>query len=154
MDTVLLRILNSAHLKTHKYFRVSVPQAITGQVLVQHIHNAFYASSSPSSSNQPSSSVMTAEDVGEAVHFATMLLQYGYIFPVIDVHAQSVKVCLIFELFLDMKLAALSIRDVTSYPKPKTLSFLTRYPATNFLKIWPGTRTDFISHPVTALLSM
>ncbi|CAK5012216.1 unnamed protein product [Meloidogyne enterolobii] len=91
MDTVLLRILNSAHLKTHKYFRVSVPQAITGQVLVQHIHNAFYASSSPSSSNQPPSSVMTAEDVGEAVHFATMLLQYGYIFPVIDVHAQSVK---------------------------------------------------------------
>uniref|UniRef100_A0A914N1H8 RGS domain-containing protein n=1 Tax=Meloidogyne incognita TaxID=6306 RepID=A0A914N1H8_MELIC len=91
MDTVLLRILNSAHLKTHKYFRVSVPQAITGQVLVQHIHNAFYASSSPSSSNQPSSSVITAEDVGEAVHFATMLLQYGYIFPVIDVHAQSVK---------------------------------------------------------------
>ncbi|KAL7080108.1 hypothetical protein ACQ4LE_000330 [Meloidogyne hapla] len=90
MDTVLLRILNSAHLKTHKYFRVSVPQAITGQVLVQNIHNAFYASPSPSSSNQ-SPPVMSAEDVGEALHFATMLLQYGYIFPVIDVHALSVK---------------------------------------------------------------
>ncbi|KAF7639162.1 hypothetical protein Mgra_00001395 [Meloidogyne graminicola] len=91
MDAILLRILNSAHLKTHKYFRVSVPQAITGQVLVQNIHNAFYALSTPSSSNQSQTAPLTPEDVGEALHFATMLLQYGYIFPVIDVHAQSVK---------------------------------------------------------------
>ena len=98
MDTVLLRILNSAHLKTHKYFRISVPQAITGQVLVQNIHSAFYASS-PSSSNQSPSAAITPEDIAEALHFGTMLLQYGYIFPVIDVHAQTVKVY--FFVFMD-----------------------------------------------------
>jgi hypothetical protein len=59
----------------HKYFRVSVPHAITGQALIQHIQEA-----------------LTADDNGEALHFATILLHFGYIFPVIDIQAQAVKV--------------------------------------------------------------
>lgn len=35
---------------------------------------------------------LAAEDSGEAIHFATMLLHFGYLFPVIDVQAQLVKV--------------------------------------------------------------
>lgn len=34
LDSLSLRIAESAPLKTHKYFRVAVPQALTGQTLV------------------------------------------------------------------------------------------------------------------------
>ncbi|KAL3102132.1 hypothetical protein niasHS_003541 [Heterodera schachtii] len=74
LDFVLVRIVQSAQLRTHKYFRVAVPQAITGQALVQHIQE-----------------VLSVEDTNEALHFATILLHFGYLFPVIDVHSQAVR---------------------------------------------------------------
>lgn len=57
----------------HKYFRVAVPQAITGQALVQTIQEIF-----------------AAEDSMDALHMATILLHYGYLFPVIE-HSNIVK---------------------------------------------------------------
>lgn len=57
----------------HKYFRVAVPQAITGQALVQTIQEIF-----------------SAEDSVDAMHMATILLHYGYLFSVIE-HANVVK---------------------------------------------------------------
>ena len=56
-----------------KYFRVSVPQAFTGQSLIQNICDAF-----------------TLDDAQEALHLGTILMNYGYLFAVIE-HAQSVR---------------------------------------------------------------
>ncbi|KAI1731646.1 regulator of G protein signaling domain-containing protein [Ditylenchus destructor] len=73
LDEVALKLMDSAHFKTHKYFRVSVPQAITGQNLVQIIQETF-----------------VVEDNADAVHLATILLHFGYLFPVIE-QSQMVK---------------------------------------------------------------
>jgi hypothetical protein len=64
---VALRLLQTAQVKTHKYFRVSVPQAITGQNLVQTIQEVF-----------------PLDDTQEATHLATILMHYGFLFPVIE----------------------------------------------------------------------
>ncbi|CAJ0944115.1 unnamed protein product, partial [Mesorhabditis belari] len=73
LDTLCHRLLDSAQLRTHKYFRVAVPQALTGQSLVAVVGEKGHA-----------------EDETEATHLATLLLQYGYLFPVIE-HAQIVR---------------------------------------------------------------
>lgn len=70
---MLLRLTDVAPLKTHKYFRVAVPQALTGQTLVQILHDLLHL-----------------EDPNEALHLATLLLHYGYVFSVIE-HAIAVK---------------------------------------------------------------
>lgn len=67
LDLLSLRISEAAPLKTHKYFRIAVPQAMTGQALVQLLHD-----------------LIQLDDNAEALHLATLLLQYGYIFPVIE----------------------------------------------------------------------
>uniref|UniRef100_A0A0K0FY43 G protein signaling regulator EAT-16 (projected from Caenorhabditis elegans ortholog eat-16) n=1 Tax=Strongyloides venezuelensis TaxID=75913 RepID=A0A0K0FY43_STRVS len=67
LNLLSLRISESAPLKTHKYFRIAVPQAMTGQTLVQLLHD-----------------LLQLDDNTEALHLATLLLQYGYIFPVIE----------------------------------------------------------------------
>lgn len=73
MNNVASKIVESTHLKTHKHFRVTVPQAITGQNLVQIIQEAHIV-----------------DDNADAIHLATILMHYGYIFPVIE-QAQQVK---------------------------------------------------------------
>uniref|UniRef100_A0A915E830 DEP domain-containing protein n=1 Tax=Ditylenchus dipsaci TaxID=166011 RepID=A0A915E830_9BILA len=73
LDEVALKLVDSAQFKTHKYFRVAVPQAITGQSLVQVIQETF-----------------VVEDGADALHMATILLHYGYLFPVIE-QSQVVK---------------------------------------------------------------
>lgn len=40
LDSLSLRIAESAPFKTHKYFRVAVPQALTGQTLVAFLQVA------------------------------------------------------------------------------------------------------------------
>src|SRR4051794_4937695 len=65
--------METAQFGTHKYFRVSVPQAITGQSLVQVIQDVF-----------------PVEDLADALHLATILLHHGYLFPVIE-QSQFVK---------------------------------------------------------------
>ncbi|EPB76154.1 domain found in Dishevelled, Egl-10, and Pleckstrin [Ancylostoma ceylanicum] len=67
LDTLSRRLQESVQLRTHKYFRVAVPQALTGQSLVALVGEKGYA-----------------EDEAEAVHLATLLLQHGYLFPVIE----------------------------------------------------------------------
>uniref|UniRef100_A0AC35TPS6 RGS domain-containing protein n=1 Tax=Rhabditophanes sp. KR3021 TaxID=114890 RepID=A0AC35TPS6_9BILA len=67
LDDLSLTILRTAPLKTHKYFRIAVPQALTGQTLVQLLHDT-----------------LRLDDNIEALHLASLLLQYGYIFPVIE----------------------------------------------------------------------
>ena len=59
--------MQSSQLKTYKYFRVSVPQAFTGQSLVSRIQETF-----------------AIEDTQDAQHLATILMHYGYLFPVIE----------------------------------------------------------------------
>uniref|UniRef100_A0A7E4VDL5 RGS domain-containing protein n=1 Tax=Panagrellus redivivus TaxID=6233 RepID=A0A7E4VDL5_PANRE len=73
LDALALKIAEAAPLKTHKYFRIAVPQALTGQTLVQLIQELTHA-----------------DDAAEGLHLATLLLHYGYIFPVIE-HATLVK---------------------------------------------------------------
>ena len=75
------RLLEGAQLKTHKYFRVAVPQALTGQSLVALVSEkvCFYRVSYESFGLKGA-----AEDEAEAVHLATLLLQHGYLFPVIE----------------------------------------------------------------------
>jgi regulator of G-protein signaling len=67
LDALALKIAEAAPLKTHKYFRIAVPQALTGQTLVQLVHE-----------------ITHADDAADALHIATLLLHYGYIFPVIE----------------------------------------------------------------------
>ncbi|VDK54533.1 unnamed protein product [Gongylonema pulchrum] len=73
LDSLSLRIAESAPFKTHKYFRVAVPQALTGQTLVAFLQE-----------------LMAFDDLADALHLATLLLQHGYIFPVIE-HSLLVK---------------------------------------------------------------
>uniref|UniRef100_A0A9J2P4E1 RGS domain-containing protein n=1 Tax=Ascaris lumbricoides TaxID=6252 RepID=A0A9J2P4E1_ASCLU len=73
LDSLSLRIAESAPLKTHKYFRVAVPQALTGQTLVAFLQE-----------------LMAFDDPADALHLATLLLQHGYLFPVIE-HSLVVK---------------------------------------------------------------
>lgn len=73
LDSIALLLMQSLQLKMHKYFRVSVPQAFTGQSLIQNICDAF-----------------TLDDAQEALHLGTILMNYGYLFAVIE-HAQSVR---------------------------------------------------------------
>ncbi|VDN04757.1 unnamed protein product, partial [Thelazia callipaeda] len=73
LDYLSLRIAESVPLKTHKYFRVAVPQAVTGQALVAFLLE-----------------LMAFDDLTDALHLATLLLQHGYIFPVIE-HSLLVK---------------------------------------------------------------
>ncbi|KAL3998442.1 Regulator of G protein signaling domain family protein [Acanthocheilonema viteae] len=73
LDSLSIRIAQSAPLKTLKYFRVAVPQALTGQTLVAFLQE-----------------LMTFDDLADALHLATLLLQHGYIFPVIE-HSLFVK---------------------------------------------------------------
>ncbi|KAI6178249.1 Regulator of G-protein signaling 7 [Aphelenchoides besseyi] len=73
LDHLLCRLAEVAPLKTHKYFRVAVPQALTGQMLVQLLQE-----------------LLSFDDAADALHLATLLLHYGYLFPVIE-HSQSVK---------------------------------------------------------------
>ncbi|VDK48217.1 unnamed protein product [Anisakis simplex] len=73
LDSLSLRIAESAPLKTHKYFRVAVPQALTGQTLVAFLQE-----------------LMAFDDPTDALHLATLLLQHGYLFPVIE-HSLVVK---------------------------------------------------------------
>ncbi|EFO21182.1 hypothetical protein LOAG_07306 [Loa loa] len=68
-----MRIAQTAPLKTLKYFRVAVPQALTGQTLVAFLQES-----------------MAFDDLADALHLATLLLQHGYIFPVIE-HSLLVK---------------------------------------------------------------
>ncbi|KAE9419725.1 hypothetical protein Angca_005824, partial [Angiostrongylus cantonensis] len=67
LDILSRRLQESVQLRTHKYFRVAVPQALTGQSLVALVGEKG-----------------CAEDEAEAVHLATLLLQHGYLFPVIE----------------------------------------------------------------------
>ncbi|KAJ1349088.1 hypothetical protein KIN20_004537 [Parelaphostrongylus tenuis] len=67
LDILTRRLQESVQLRTHKYFRVAVPQALTGQSLVALVGEKG-----------------CAEDEAEAVHLATLLLQHGYLFPVIE----------------------------------------------------------------------
>ncbi|VDN52558.1 unnamed protein product [Dracunculus medinensis] len=73
LNSLSLRIAESAPLKTHKYFRVAVPQALTGQTLVAFLQE-----------------LMSFDDAADALHLATLLLQHGYLFPVIE-HSLVVK---------------------------------------------------------------
>ncbi|CAD6197853.1 unnamed protein product [Caenorhabditis auriculariae] len=73
LDVLAKRLLEGAQLKTHKYFRIAVPHALTGQSLVALVAEKGYA-----------------EDEAEAVHMASLLLQHGYLFPVIE-HASTVR---------------------------------------------------------------
>ncbi|CAJ0574070.1 unnamed protein product, partial [Mesorhabditis spiculigera] len=71
LDALCGRLLESAQLRTHKYFRVAVPHALTGQSLVALVGEKGHA-----------------DDEVEATHLATLLLQYGYLFPVIEPQSQ------------------------------------------------------------------
>ncbi|MCP9257874.1 Rgs6 [Dirofilaria immitis] len=73
LDSLSMKIAQSAPLKTLKYFRVAVPQALTGQTLVAFLQE-----------------LMTFDDLADALHLATLLLQHGYIFPVIE-HSLLIK---------------------------------------------------------------
>ena len=67
------KIAEAAPLKTHKYFRIAVPQALTGQNLVLLLQE-----------------ILHLDDTADAIHMATLLMHYGYIFPVIE-PTQTVK---------------------------------------------------------------
>lgn len=69
---MVLQLKTAAPLKSHKYFRINVPQALTGQNLVQLLQE------------------ILLDDAPDALHMATLLMHYGYIFPVIE-QAQTVK---------------------------------------------------------------
>jgi hypothetical protein len=73
LDKLVLRLSEVAPLKSHKYFRVTVPQALTGQTLVQLLQE-----------------LLKLDDASDALHLATLLMHYGYIFPVIE-QASTVK---------------------------------------------------------------
>ncbi|KAK0425067.1 hypothetical protein QR680_009012 [Steinernema hermaphroditum] len=73
LDALSLRLAEMAPLRTHKYFRVACPQALTGQALVLSLQE-----------------VLRLDDPTEALHIATLLLQHGYLFPVIE-HASVVR---------------------------------------------------------------
>lgn len=67
LDQLSTRIASGAQLRTHKYFRIAVPQALSGQSVVQLLAEK-----------------AGADDEVEACHLATLLLQHGYLFPVIE----------------------------------------------------------------------
>jgi regulator of G-protein signaling len=67
LNELSVKLSEAAPLKTHKYFRVAVPQAITGQSLVQLLHELLHL-----------------DDTADAIHLATLLLHFGYLFPVIE----------------------------------------------------------------------
>lgn len=74
LDQLLLLMLSPESgllVKQQKYFRVSVPQACTGQELVQWLLDK-----------------LQLDDIADAMHFASLLVQYGYIFPVIEQSTQ------------------------------------------------------------------
>uniref|UniRef100_A0A914CKA0 Regulator of G-protein signaling 7 n=2 Tax=Acrobeloides nanus TaxID=290746 RepID=A0A914CKA0_9BILA len=73
LDAVSTKIAEAAPLKTHKYFRIAVPQALTGQNLVLLLQE-----------------ILHLDDTADAIHMATLLMHYGYIFPVIE-PTQTVK---------------------------------------------------------------
>ncbi|CAI4229932.1 unnamed protein product [Auanema sp. JU1783] len=70
LDVLSRRLLEGAELKTHKYFRVAVPQALTGTSLVALLVEQLFQG--------------IADGDLEAEHLATILVQYGYLFPVIE----------------------------------------------------------------------
>lgn len=54
LDKLILKLSEAAPLKSHKYFRVTVPQALTGQTLVQLLQD-----------------LLQIEDASDALHLAT-----------------------------------------------------------------------------------
>ncbi|KAH7728465.1 Protein EAT-16 b [Aphelenchoides avenae] len=73
LTALSVRLSEAAPLKTHKYFRIAVPQAMTGTTLVQILQELLHL-----------------EDAADALHLATLLLHFGYLFPVIE-QASAVK---------------------------------------------------------------
>ncbi|GMT00589.1 hypothetical protein PENTCL1PPCAC_22763, partial [Pristionchus entomophagus] len=67
LDGLSRKIHERAQLRTHKFFRVAVPGAVTGANLVTVVGESGQT-----------------EDEVEAAHLATLLLQFGYLFPVIE----------------------------------------------------------------------
>lgn len=73
IEVLAKRVMEGAQLKTHKYFRIAVPHAITGQQLIALVLERG-----------------APDDEAEASHLASLLLHHGYMFPVIE-HGQPFK---------------------------------------------------------------
>ncbi|CAB3408546.1 unnamed protein product [Caenorhabditis bovis] len=67
IEVLAKRVMEGAQLKTHKYFRIAVPHALTGQQIIQLVAERG-----------------APEDETEAGHLASLLLHHGYLFPVIE----------------------------------------------------------------------
>ncbi|CAI5438280.1 unnamed protein product [Caenorhabditis angaria] len=67
IEELAKQVMEGAQLKTHKYFRIAVPHALTGQQIIALV----LEKGAP-------------EDDVEAGHLASLLLHHGYLFPVIE----------------------------------------------------------------------
>ncbi|PAV85653.1 hypothetical protein WR25_08259 [Diploscapter pachys] len=67
LDALMRRLLEGVQLKSHKYFRITVPQALTGTQLVSLLMDKGHF-----------------DDDTEAAHMASVLISYGYLFNVME----------------------------------------------------------------------